>query len=82
MTKNYIMDDEHYEMFQEMKRRNWASDKKCSKCVYYVENYKDDFTLRHFGYGEVKYRLACKFNNNYSFVSHNPAAICKWYEVK
>lgn len=80
MSKSYVMDEKHYELFQEMKRKNWLSDKKCTDCVYYIENYKDDYTLRHFGYGEVKYRPACGHCNTYGFVSHNPAANCRYFE--
>ena len=79
---NYIMDDESFSLFQEMKAKNMASDKKCTMCIYYIENYKDDYTLRHFGYGEVKYRPACGFAGTYGFVKNNPARLCRYYEVK
>ena len=48
----------------------------------YVENYKDDYTLRHFGYGEIKYRPACGYGKSYGYVSHNPAAGCKYFEER
>lgn len=63
-------------------KKNRVSSRQCRECVYYIENYKDDYTLRHFGYGEIKYRPACRFNNNYTFVSHNPARLCNYYEKK
>lgn len=72
MTKGLLM---------AVKAKNWASDKKCTKCVYYVDNYKDDYTLRHFGYGVIKYRPACSYINLYSYVSHNPAVTCNNYKV-
>lgn len=65
---------------QEVFAKNHASKKQCSKCSYYVEKYYDDYTLRHFGYGKVDIRPACKFNGNYSFVSHNPARLCRHYD--
>lgn len=55
---------------------------KCVKCVCYVAKYKDDYTLRYFGYGEVKIRPACSLAGTYAYVSHNPARLCRWYKEK
>lgn len=68
------------ELIRTVYAKNRASKKQCKDCIYYVENYKDDYTLRHFGYGEIKYRPACRFNNNYAYVGHNPARLCGNYE--
>lgn len=72
------------ELLIKVKEKNWKSDKKCTECIYYVDNYRDDYTLKHFGYGKVKYRPACSHGETYHFVSHNPAAHCRHYhkEVK
>jgi len=67
---------------QEVYAKNHNSEKQCTKCIYYVKEYKDDYTLRFFGYGEVKIRPACSFAGNYGFVSHNPARLCRYYEQK
>ena len=69
-------------LLEELKAKNFASDKKCTDCIWYVKEYKDDYTLRFFGYGEVKIRPACSFSGNYGYVSHNPARLCRWYEKK
>ena len=79
MSNDYICKDT-FELLQHVKAKNWASDKKCYDCIYYIENYKDDYTLRHFGYGEVKYRSACGYGKSYIYVSHNPAAYCKYFK--
>lgn len=76
------MDKKTCELLISIKEKNWASEKKCFKCVYYMDNYKDDYTLIHFGYGEVKYRPACTLSATYGYVSHNPAAKCKHYKEK
>ena len=60
--------------------KNHSSDKKCAECKYYVKEYKDDYTLRHFGYGKVTIRPACSYAGTYDFVSHNPARLCKYYK--
>lgn len=74
------MDKKTCELLISIREKNWASDKKCTKCIYYVDNYKDDYTLRHFGYGEIKYRPACSYLKLYSYVSHNPAVTCNNYK--
>ena len=56
--------------------------KQCKDCIYYIESYCDDFTVKHFNYGKVKSRPACSFGNSYGFVSNNPATFCRWYEKK
>ena len=76
------MTKDTFELLQHVKVKNWASDKNCYDCVNYIENYKDDYTLRHFGYGEVKYRPACAHGKSYGHVSHNPAAGCKYFEER
>lgn len=70
------------ELIQAVFAKNRASKKQCKDCIYYVENYKDDYTLRHFGYGEIKYRPACGYGKSYGYVSHNPAAGCKYFEAR
>ena len=70
------------EFCQNLFKKNIASNHQCRDCIYYIENYKDDYTLRHFGYGEVKYRPACGYGKSYGYVSHNPAAYCKYFEVE
>lgn len=77
-----ILDIDTYNLMQEVFAENHASEKKCTKCIYYVAEYKDDYTLRHFGYGTVKIRPACSCCNSYGFVSHNPARLCRSYEEK
>lgn len=77
-----LMDEESYLIMQEVFAENHASEKQCTKCIYYIAQYKDDYTLRHFGYGEVKIRPACSYGNDYSFVSHNPARSCRFYKEK
>ena len=69
-------------LLQGYKEKWLASDKQCTDCIWYIAEYRDDYTLRHFGYGEVKIRPACSYCGNYSHVSHNPAALCKQYERK
>lgn len=59
-----------------------VKEKSCSTRAYYVKEYKDDFTVKHYGYGKIKVRPACSFNGNYGFVSHDTAIFCKWYEEK
>lgn len=80
MTNKYIKETQA--LLEEYKAKWKASDKKCINCKYYVENYIDDYTLRHFGYGKVKCRPACSFAGTYGFVSHNPASLCIYYESK
>ena len=77
-----LMDEKSYSIMQEVIAENHASEKQCTKCIYYVAQYKDDYTLRHFGYGEVKIRPACSCCGSYGFVSHNPARMCRYYEEK
>ena len=77
MTDKFTLD-----LMQRVSAMNHASDKKCTNCVYYVKEYKDDFTLRHYGYGKVKIRPACNYCGNYGFVSHNPAAMCRNFEER
>ena len=79
MSNDYICKDT-FGFLQKVKAKNRASDKKCYNCIYYIANYKDDYTLRHFGYGEVKYRPACGYGKSYGHVLHNPAASCKYFE--
>lgn len=78
MTNKYI--EETKALLEKHKAKWKASEKQCTDCKYYVENYKDDFTLRFYGYGEVKYRPACRWGNTYAYVEHNPAALCIHYE--
>ena len=73
------MNEETCKLLQGYKEKWLASDKQCTDCIWYVAKYRDDYTLRHFGYGEVKIRPACRFCGSYSYVSHNPAALCKHY---
>ena len=61
--------------------KNHSSDRQCAKCIHYVKEYKDDCTLKHFGYGEIKIRPACSFAGSYGFVSHNPARLCQNYKT-
>lgn len=68
--------------FEEVWEKNKQSEKQCTKCVYYVPYYVDDYTLRHFGYGKVKVRPACTFGGGDGFVSHNPARLCNYYKIK
>lgn len=68
------------ELLEKVKAENMASDKQCVKCVCYIAKYKDDYTLRHFGYGKVKIRPACSLAGTYGYVSHNPARLCRWYK--
>lgn len=70
------------ELTQAVYAKNRVSKKQCKDCIYYVENYKDDYTLRHFGYGEIKYRPACGYGKSHGYVSHNPAAGCKYFEER
>ena len=74
------MDEYTINLMQKCFAENHASDKKCKDCVYYVAEYKDDFTLRFYGYGEVKIRPACGHANSYGYVGHNPAANCRYFE--
>lgn len=74
------MIQETKELLEKVKAKNMASDRQCVKCVCYVAEYKDDYTLRHFGYGEVKIRPACSLT--YGYVSHNPARLCGNYKEK
>lgn len=60
------------ELFREVYERNRASEKQCYKCIFYVAEYKE----------KDKTRPACRFNNNFSYVSHNPARLCRYYEEK
>lgn len=62
--------------------KNKPDQEQCSECIYYIEKYLDDYTQRHFGYGEVKIRPACSFANTYGFVSHNPASQCDYYRAR
>lgn len=64
----------------EVYQKNKESDRQCKDCVYYVENYEDDFTIRNFGYGGMVNRPACSFGGTYGFVSHNPARTCTHYK--
>lgn len=66
---------------EQVKAKNMASDKRCTKCRSYIANFKDDFTIKHFGYGEVKVRPSCRIKP-YAYVSHNPAAYCSLYKEK
>ena len=66
--------------FEKIKAKNIASHKQCKDCMSYIENYKDDYTIRHFNYGKVSYRPACSFGNSYGFVSQNPARLCRHYK--
>lgn len=71
---------ETVELLNSYKAKWMASEKQCIDCIYYIAEYKDDFTLKHFGYGKVKIRPACSHCGNYGFVSHNPAVLCNNYE--
>ena len=73
---------ETVELMNEFKAKYKNHEKQCYKCKYYIENYKDDFTLRHFGYGEVRYRSACSHYNTFSFVDINHAPLCRDYKFK
>lgn len=69
------------ELLEKVKAKNLASKKQCSKCRYYISRFKDDYTVKHFGYGEIKIRPSCKLRP-YSYVSHNPAINCNEYKEK
>lgn len=73
---------ETVELMNDFKAKYQNHPKQCYKCKYYIEKYKDDWTLRFYGYGKVKYRPACGYCNTYGFVSINPAPLCKYYEEK
>jgi len=60
------------ELVEQVKALNMASDRKCVKCVYYVAEYRKQHEVRP----------ACSLNGNYSYVSHNPARLCRWYEER
>ena len=70
------------ELLKKFKEKNFKSFKKCTDCIYYVENYVDDFTVKYYAYGEIKVRPACGHCGNFGFVSHNPAAMCDNYKPK
>ena len=74
--------DDSIGLVQKIIAKNKASDKQCMNCKHYIKNYKDDYTLKHFGYGEIKYRPACGYGKSYGYVSHNPAAGCKYFEER
>ena len=69
--KKYKRELNKRKLFKDVYSKNHASEKQCCDCIYYVEEYKD----------KDKVRPACMFSNNYSFVSHNPARLCRNYEV-
>lgn len=71
---------ETVELMNTFKAKYQNAEEQCNKCKYYIENYRDDYTLRHFGYGEVKYRPACIWGNTYGFVYTNHAPLCRYYE--
>ena len=73
---------ETVELMNDFKAKYQNAEEQCYKCKYYIENYKDDYTLRHFGYGEVKYRPACTFANTHGFVDINHAPLCRNYEER
>lgn len=73
---------EEIDYINNMYAKNHLSIKKCTNCKYYIEDYKDDFTLKYYGYGDIKIRPACTLSGNYSCVSHNPAACCNDYQTK
>ena len=64
------------ELLEELKAKNFASDRQCTKCVYYVSEYKDT------RYGRNEIRPACSNCGNYGYVSHNPARLCRDYKPK
>ena len=76
------MNNDTLQLMREVFAENHASDKKCTNCIYYVKEYKDDWTLRHYGYGEVKIRPACSCGLSYGFVNNNPARTCIHYEIR
>ena len=70
------MIQETKELLEELKAKNFASDRQCTKCVYYVARYKDT------RYGRNEIRPACSNCGNYGYVSHNPARLCRYYKTR
>ena len=73
---------EEFEAWEAMKEKARNSEKQCSKCIHYIEQYVDDYTVRHFGYGKIKVRPACGHGNTYGFIDINHAHMCRNYKEK
>lgn len=64
-----------YSLMQELKVKNSLSKKHCMFCKHYIAQYKDDYNS-----DDIRVRPACGWGGNFSFVSHDPARLCKYYE--
>lgn len=73
---------EEFEAREAMKEKAKNSEKQCSKCIHYIEQYLDDYTVRHFGCGKIKVRPVCGHGDTYGYVDFNHAHVCRNYKEK